>query len=114
MAQIGDLEQLILEHVEGVETAVRTDISARLDTHEDLLNELGTEVDNLPRSAQEMVDELRQAATGVLDEQAAIAAQLEAAQSDADIEIKASCACARVAWEDGDDAHGAGSSAAAL
>jgi hypothetical protein len=50
----------------------------------------------------------------LLDEQAAIAAQLEAAQSDADIEIKASCACARVAWEDGDDAHGAGSSAAAL
>jgi hypothetical protein len=77
VAQIGDLEQLILEHVEGVETAVRTDISARLDTHEDLLNELGTEVDNLPRSAQEMVDELRQAATGVLDEQAASLAELE-------------------------------------
>jgi hypothetical protein len=67
---LGALEQVIVEHVEGVQSALRTDLTTRLDTHEDLLNELAIEVENLPGTAHDMVDELRQAATTVLDEHA--------------------------------------------
>lgn len=69
-SQLGALEQVIVEHVEGVQSALRTDLTTRLDTHEDLLNELAIEVENLPGTAHDMVDELRQAATTVLDEHA--------------------------------------------
>lgn len=75
-SQLGALEQVIVEHVDGVQSALRTDMATRLDTHEDLLNELAIEVENLPGTAHDMVDELRQAATAVLDDHAVALEQL--------------------------------------
>ena len=76
-AGLDTLEALLLEQLEGVDSSVRTELSARLDTHEDLLNELGTEVDNFAATAQGMVDELRVAATGVLDGHAESISELQ-------------------------------------
>eukprot|EP01043_Picozoa_sp_COSAG02_P057625 COSAG02_NODE_7030_length_3220_cov_2.913810_2_plen_583_part_00 len=70
-SQLGALEKVIVEHVEGVQSTLRTDLTTRADAHEDLLNELAIQVENLPGAAHDMVDELRQAATGVLEDHSA-------------------------------------------